>query len=435
MKPRPRSRTVEPAPTGRGARKAPKTPRKGRAGRHGPSRLEAAAWFTVAVAILAWPGRAHGAPRLSASSQPLPLPWWRRLFSANLGLAPVESEVEAIEAVEPGRGRDADSPSDIPPPGWKDILWRTWREFNNDRVPAVAGSVAFFSLLAVFPALAAFVSLYGLFADVQGAREQLNLLAGLLPNDTLQFVGDQMVRIADGRGSRLGLAFVFSLALSLWSANAGMKALFDGLNIAYEEKEKRGYVRLNAVALAFTLGGIVFVVAVLTGVVALPVALHLLGYAGRDPMWMLRWPLLLGIVVLGLAALYRFGPSRRQARWRWVSWGSIAAALLWLCASMAFSWYVGRFAHYDRTYGSLGAVVGFMTWIWLSVIMVLLGAELNAEIEHQTAVDSTVGRPKPMGVRHAKMADTLGKTSKKMAVEKPKPETPPMSGDRLGPKL
>jgi membrane protein len=412
------------------AKAAPEAPKK----RRGPSRLEAAAWFTVAVAILAWPGRAQGRGALSATSEPPPpMPWWRRLFSSGLGL-PSASEVDVMEAKEPGRGRDAPAPSKIPPPGWKDILWRTWQEFNNDRVPAVAGSVAFFGLLSVFPALAAFVSLYGLFADVQTVLKQLDLLAGLLPRDALQFVGEQMLRIAEGRGDRLGLAFAFSLALSLWSANAGMKALFDGLNVAYEEKEKRGFFRLNAIALCFTVGGIVFVLAVLGLVVALPLALSLLGYSGANPMWMLRWPLLLAVVILALAGLYRYGPSRRQARWRWVTWGSVAAALLWLVASMAFSFYVGRFAHYDRTYGSLGAVVGFMTWIWLSVIVVLLGAELNAEIEHQTAVDSTVGTPKPMGTRHAKMADTLGKTSEKMAVEEPKPQTPPLSGDRLGPK-
>jgi membrane protein len=403
--------------------------------RRGPSRLEAAAWFTVALSILAWPGRAHGnAPRVSATSEPPPpMPWWRRLISSGLGL-PDPTEIEVSEAREPGRGRDATAPARIPLRGWKDIAVRTWQEFNNDRVPAVAGSVAFFGLLAVFPALAAFVSLYGLVADVQTARDQLDILAGLLPRDALNFVGEQMLRIAQGRDESLGLAFVFSLGLSLWSANAGMKALFDGLNIAYEEKEKRGFIRLNLIALGFTLGGIAFILGVLAVVVALPVALNLLRIPVEDPMWTLRWPLLLGVVMVALAVLYRYGPSRRQARWRWVSWGSVAASLLWVVASMAFSFYVSRFAHYDRTYGSLGAVVGFMTWMWLSVIVVLVGAELNAEIEHQTAVDSTVGAPKPMGTRHAKMADTLGKTSEKLAAEPPTPHTPPMSGEKLGPK-
>jgi membrane protein len=396
-----------------------------------PARFETAAWFALAIAILAWPRPAYG--KAHPPETPLP-PYWRRLFSANLRHDPVEAEITSVARKEPGRGRDAQRPGEIPAPGWKDILWRTWNEFHADRVPAVAGSVTFFALLALFPALAAFVSLYGIFADVETAREQLNLMAGLLPRDALNFVGDQMLRLAAGRGDRLGLAFIVSVGLSLWSANAGMKALFDGLNIAYEEKEKRGYIRLNAMALGFTLGAILFIILILAAVVALPVALSILGYAGRDPMWMLRWPLLLGVVVVGLAALYRFGPSRAHARWRWVSWGSVAAAFLWLAASMAFSWYVSNFGSYDKTYGSLGAVIGFLTWIWISVQVVLFGAELNAEIEHQTAVDSTTGPPEPMGRRHAKMADTLGKTSTKLAKEEPRPHSPPMTAEKLGPK-
>ena len=399
----------------------------------GPGRLEAAAWFGVALAILAWPGRVHG--RSAPAAPPArPKSFWRRLFSENLGISYVEEEVAVSAGRDPGRGRDAQKPSDIPSRGWKDILWRTWREFNDDRIPAVAGSVAYFCLLAVFPALAAFVSLYGLFSDVEAVREQLQSLAGILPRGAVEFMGDQMMRLAEGRDERLGLAFALSLLLSLWSANAGMKALFDGLNIAYEEKEKRGFVRLNAVALMFTAAAIVFIVTTMAAVVALPAALVILGYTGRDPMWMLRWPLLLAMVMGSLTVLYRYGPSRALARWQWVSWGSVVAALLWMFVSMAFSWYVANFAHYDRTYGSLGAVIGFMTWIWLSIIVVLFGAELNSEIEHQTAVDSTTGSPQPMGRRHAKMADTLGKTSAKLAVEEPTPHTPAMSGDKLGPK-
>jgi membrane protein len=398
----------------------------------GPSRVEAAVWFTVAVAILAWPGRAYG--RAPAAPPAPPLAWWRRPFSSGLGRDPVVQQVAAVAGREPGRGRDAQAPSEIPKRGWRDILWRTWQEFINDRIPAVAGGVAFFSLLAVFPALGAFVSLYGLFSDVSVAREQLNIMAGVLPRDALAFVGDQMLRIAEGRDAQLGLAFGFSLLLSLLSANAAMKALFDGLNIAYEEKEKRGFVRLNLIALGFTAGAIVFVLVVLAAVVALPVLLSLIRYDGRDPMLLLRWPLLLAAVMAALAGLYRYGPSRALAKWRWVTWGGVTAAVLWLLASMAFSFFVSNFGNFDRTYGSLGAVIGFLMWIWITVIVVLLGAELNAEIEHQTAVDSTTGLPEPMGRRHAKMADTLGKTSEKMAAEEPKPETPSMSGDKLGPK-
>ena len=314
-------------------------------------------------------------------------------------------------AEQPGRGRDARTPAEIPAAGWRDIAWRTWNEFNKDRIPAVAGGVTFFGLLALFPALAAFVSLYGLFFDVHSALQQLDLLAGLLPADTLSFVGDQMIRLATSNTGKLGLAFAVSLVLSLWSANAGMKALMDGLNIAYEERERRGYIRLNLVSLTFTIGALAFVFVAIALVVAAPATLALVGYSGPDPMWLLRWPLLLAMIAGGLQLLYRYGPSREAARWRWVSWGGAAAALLWVGASMAFSWYVGNFAHYDRTYGSLGAVVGFMTWMWITMIVVLLGAELNAEIEHQTAVDSTTGAPKPLGQRGAKMADTLGETA------------------------
>jgi membrane protein len=325
-----------------------------------------------------------------------------------VGIAPEAAEVDAIADREPGRGREARRPSEIPAAGWKDILWRTWNEFNKDRITAVAGGVAFFNLLAMFPAIAAFVSLYGLFSDVHAAYRQLDILAGLLPADALAFVGDQMLRVASQNTGGLGLAFVVSLLLSLWSANAGVKALIDGLNIAYEERERRSFVMLNLISLAFTVGGLAFVLAVIGAVVAVPVVLGLLGYSGASPMALLRWPILLAVVIVVLETLYRFGPSRERPRWRWVSWGSFAAAILWVVASLAFSLYVQNFGHYDKTYGSLGAVVGFMTWLWISIIVVLLGAELNAEIEHQTAVDSTTGAPQPMGVRGAVMADTIG---------------------------
>jgi membrane protein len=377
-------------------RKKPTAQGPGRLGR-----IEAAAWFAAAIAILAWPRRP--AEPLAAPSPP----WWRRLLSGAWSLAP-RDEVKAAARGEPGRGRDADHPAKIPPRGWKDVLWRTWREFNKDRAPAVAAGVAFYTLLSTFPGLAAFVSLYGLFADINTVRDQLIILSGVLPADALAFVGEQMVRLALGEKGGLGLAFAAGLLVSLWSANAAMKALFDGLNIAYEEREKRGIIKLNLVSLGFTLAAIVFAIVIMAAVVALPVFLGYFGYGGPDPMLLLRWPLLLVVVIAALSVLYRYGPSREEARWRWVSWGSAAAALLWLVASLLFSEYVGRFAHYDKTYGSLGAVIGFMTWVWLSVVVVLLGAELNAELEHQTAVDSTTGPPQPMGRRGARMADTLG---------------------------
>ncbi|MDB5458270.1 MAG: hypothetical protein JWO72_11 [Caulobacteraceae bacterium] len=318
------------------------------------------------------------------------------------GLAPLEH----------GRGRHADSPQDIPAPGWRDIAWRTWREFNDDGIAGVAASVAFFGILALFPGMAAFVSLYGIYADVGAAQQHLAALAGVLPADSLTFIGTEMIRVAATKKASLGATFGISLLLSLWSANAGVKALFAGLNVAYEEKEKRGFFRLNLITLAFTLGTLVFLLLAMTAMVAAPLVLNFLRLdAGSRFIAALRWPALLVVVIASLSVIYRFGPSREQPRWRWVTWGGVVAAFGWLAVSLAFSWYVGAFGHYSVTYGSLGAVVGFMTWMWLTSTVILLGAELNAEMEHQTVRDSTTGAPLPMGVRGARMADTVGKAT------------------------
>jgi membrane protein len=226
----------------------------------------------------------------------------------------------------------------------------------------------------------------------------------------MEVIGTQLHRIAGQPRQALGVAFFLGLAISLWSATAGVKALFDALNVVYDETEKRSFLRLNAVSLLFTAIALVFVVLALVGVVVVPIALNFvgLGSAAGTLVWLLRWPALLALTIIGLSLLYRFGPSRREARWQWISWGSAVAALVWIGGSMLFSWYVARFGNYDATYGSLGAVIGFLTWIWLSTVVVLIGAELNAETEHQTARDSTVGGDKPMGRRGAVMADTLG---------------------------
>jgi membrane protein len=218
-----------------------------------------------------------------------------------------------------------------------------------------------------------------------------------------------MLNIAKARDASLGLTFIVGLLLSLWSANAGVKALFDALNIAYDETEKRSFVALTVTSLAFTIAGLVFMLVATGALVLMPLVFSFLGF-GDSLLAVARWPILLLCMVVGLAAVYRYGPSREHPRWRWVSWGSALASLLWLGASLVFSWYMSNFAHYDRTYGALGAVVGGMTWMWLSTIIILLGAELNSELEHQTACDSTTGRPLPMGARGASMADTLGES-------------------------
>lgn len=309
---------------------------------------------------------------------------------------------------ERGRGRAARTPRQIPRKGWRDILIRTRKEFSADQIPLIAAGVTFYTLLALFPALGAFVALYGLFADVQEAQRQLQLLSGFMPASALNFIGDQMLRLAAAQEGGLSLAFVIGLLTSIWSANGAVKSLMTGLNIAYDEQEKRGFVRTTLISLAFTLALIIFGLAATVVLGAGPAVQAYVGSGAALLVNLISWPILLVALGIGLAVLYRFGPSREPARFQWISWGSAAALVLWLIVSVLFSLYVGNFAQYDKTYGSLGAVVGFMMWSWLSNLIILAGAELNSEIEHQTAIDTTTGKPEPMGLRGARMADTLG---------------------------
>ena len=308
------------------------------------------------------------------------------------------------------RGRDAETPGEIPAKGWKDIAWRVYEGIQNDRVFLVAAGVTFYALLALFPATAALVSLYGLFADASSINEHLRLASGFLPEGALEVIGDQVKRIASQKGT-LGFAFIGTLALALWGANAGTKAIFDALNIIYQEREKRSFIMLTLQSLLFTLGAIVLILLALAGIVVVPVMLKLLGVpeaSGAALLSLLRWPLLYLLILFALACLYRYGPSRTQPQWRWATWGSAIASAIWIVGSLLLSWYVAYFGTYNATYGSLGAVIAFMVWMWLSIIVVLVGAEINAEMEHQTAKDTTEGRRKPMGARGAKMADELG---------------------------
>jgi membrane protein len=314
-------------------------------------------------------------------------------------------------AREPGRGREAETPEQIPARGWQDILWRVVGSISADRILSTSGGVAFFALLAVFPGIAAIVSLYGLFADASTIGSHLTLLSGILPGGVLALIAEQITLIARQENETLGAAFTVGLLVALVSANSGVAALFDALNVVYDEKEKRSLVRFYATTFLFTLAGIVFVILAISAVVVLPLVLKFVGSATITErlMSILRWPILLIALVVSLGFIYRYGPSRREARWRWVTWGSIVAALLWIAASMLFSWYVATFDSYNKTYGSLGAGVGFMMWLWISAVTVLLGGELNAEMEHQTARDTTQGTPKPLGSRGAMMADHVGR--------------------------
>ena len=351
--------------------------------------LPLAPWVALATLAALW-------PRKPAKPQP------GRSVQAS-------ARPESFDAAEPGRGRLAPAPTRIPPKGWKDVAWRVFREVNDDKLSSVAGGVTFYSLLAMFPGLGVFVSLYGLFADVGQAREQLIAMSAVLPGSVVQILGDQMTTLAERPSASLSLAFVVSLLLAVWSANAGMKALFDGLNIAYDEKEKRNFFTLTLTTYLFTFGALVFLTVVAGLLVALPLAFKFMGMEDLWGLWApLRWLILLAIGAAAFSVVYRYAPCRERARWRWVTPGGVFAAGFWLVGSLGFSWYVNNVANYDATYGSLGAVIGFMMWIWFSVMVILIGGELNAEIEHQTARDSTTGAEEPLGQRGAAMADTVG---------------------------
>jgi membrane protein len=317
---------------------------------------------------------------------------------------------ESLDRAEPGRGRLAEAPWRIPLLGWKDILWRTYRHLTRDSLPSAAGGVSFYILLATFPAITAFISVYGLFLDPATIASHLYGLSAILPEDALNLIAGQMMRLADQRRDVLGATLAVSTLLALWSANAGMKALLIGLNVAYSEREKRKYLQRTVFAYLATVGSVIFLAVVVALTIAAPILLRSLGLAQAMFGWgVFRWLMVYFIAAAFFILAYRYGPSRRRARWRWVSVGGAAAALLWMVGSLVFSFFIDHFTQFGMTYGSLGAVIGFMLWVWFSTMVLLVGAELNAEIEHQTALDSTTGPPAPLGERGAFVADTVGK--------------------------
>jgi len=268
--------------------------------------------------------------------------------------------------------------------------------------------VTFFILLSLFPTLAAFVTIYGLFADPADAWGRLSFLYAFLPANVVQFLGDEMARLAGNSNSQLTFTLVWTLALSLWIANNGIKTLFYGLNLAYHEVEKRNIVTYNLLCMAFTVSGLLAVMISAGLVVGVPIFLALFGlqdeWAYLAP---LRWPLLFVGYAAALTLIYRTGPCRARARWRWLTPGAVFAAVVSVLLSVVFSWYLSNFVRTD-SYGPLAAIMGFLLWTWLSVQIILMGAKLNAEIEHQTALDTTTGAPAPLGDRGAVMADSVG---------------------------
>lgn len=304
-------------------------------------------------------------------------------------------------------GADATRPSELPPRGWWIILKRTAREVNDDNLMVIAAGVAFYAMLSLFPALGAGIALWGLFADPSQVGDVLQALSGALPREALALLSDQLQQLVNADEGSLRTGSIVGFAVSMWSANAGTKALIAGLNVAYEEKERRNFLWLNLQSLGLTFGLLITSLLGVAGVVAAPALADAfaLGVGAETAIRWLRWPAL-ALVALGvLAVVYRLGPCRRSPRWQWVSPGALAACVGWLAAAGGFSLYADSFGTYDETYGSLAGVVVLMLWLWVSALVVLLGAELNAESEYQTRMDTTRPPDRPMGERGAWVAD------------------------------
>jgi membrane protein len=319
-----------------------------------------------------------------------------------------DGRTSALRTTE--RGREAARPSDVPARGWKDVAWRCWQEVSDSNIFLVAGGVTYSVLLALFPGLAALVSIYGLLLNPAQIEQQTAALTGVLPDQSRQLLADELHKLASTSGGALGLGAIVGLLFALWSASRGMSGMITALDIAYRQKESRSFVRFNLVALILTIGLIVGGVVAITLIAGVPAAMQFIGLGG-SARWLilaLEWPLLVLVMMGGLAVLYRYGPDRAEPQWRWVSPGAVAATLLWILGSVLFTVYVANFASYDKTYGSLGGAVVMLTWLYLSAFAVLLGAVINAESERQTRHDTTTGHPEPMGHRGAYAADTLG---------------------------
>jgi membrane protein len=306
-------------------------------------------------------------------------------------------------------GGQAETPTQIPSRGWWQVLKRAWQEGSSDNISILAGGVAFFAFLALFPAVIAALTLYGLIADPAQVAQQMEQFTAAMPASSRQFITDQLVTVTRAGGGALTIGLVVSLLLALWSASSGTSNLMSAVNVAYDEKDSRGFIKLRATALGLTLGAIVFMLLALVLVAVVPAVLGQfgLGAVGQLLAQVLRWVLLVGVVMVGLAVVYRVAPDRDGAQFRWVSPGAVVATLLWIIGSVAFSFYVSNFGNYNATYGALAGVIVLMLWLFLTSYIVLLGAEVNAESERQTARDTTKGEPAPMGQRGATAADTV----------------------------
>jgi membrane protein len=306
-------------------------------------------------------------------------------------------------------GLQADRPSEIPKPGWMQIVKRAWKEAKKDAVPLLAAGVAFYAFLAMVPTLIALVMIYGLVSEPAQVAEQVESFGSALPSAAEDLLEQQMTALAQTSDRALGIGLIIALVLALWSASSGISNLIRALNVAYDEEDERGFVKSRLLALGLTLGAIVFMVLAVALVAALPVLLDALNVPGwvKALVQAGRWLGLVVAVMVALAVLYRLGPDRDAPKFRWVSVGAIVATVLWVIGSVAFSLYVDNFGSYGKTYGTLAGVVVLLLWLWLSSYAALLGAEVNAEMEQQTIKDSTTGDPEPLGQRDAVKADSI----------------------------
>lgn len=307
------------------------------------------------------------------------------------------------------RGLQAEKPQQIPKEGWKDIGKRVFGQIKKDNIDIVGAGVAFYFFLAIFPTLAATVSIYGLVTDPGQVQSQMSQLTSVMPQKVGQMISEQLQGISEESNQTLGWSIVIGILLSLWSANKGTKALFTGVNIAYNEENNRVFIKDIALSLAFTLGGIIIGIISISLVIGFPAVADHLGlpsFLHTIINW-LRWPTLLLIVMFSLALIYRFAPARENAKFKWVNWGAGLAAFLWMLGSLAFSFYISNFGSYSETHGSVAAVIILMLWFLLTSYIILLGAEINSEMEHQTAQDTTTGEEEPMGKRGAHYADNV----------------------------
>jgi len=321
-----------------------------------------------------------------------------------------------VASAESDRGRHADSPIQIPAKGWRDILTRVRLEAKDDHVSLLAAGVAFYSLLAAVPALVAVISIYGLIADPADIGEQVVDALAAAPAEVRDLVSAQLESIAGSSSGATLFAALLGVVLALWSASSGVGHLIDALNVAYDESERRGFVERKLLALAFTVGAIAFVVVAFGAIAILPalVADTGLGGFGRVLVGAVRWVVLFAGTITGLSLMYRYGPDRDEPKWRWTSPGAVLAAVLWIAGSLLFSLYTANFAKYNDTYGSLGAIVVVMLWLFLTATVVIVGAEVNAELERQTLSDTTKGPSRPLGQRDAYAADTVGESAEQL---------------------